>query len=117
MLTGKLTWLPWKVSLGRRWLVRPVSAALQLTYTFGDDYFVALPDGYPDDYYDFPTALRAGVALGGTVARRGRGTFREVGLYWEVVALDAMLLLWARNPETLGPRDVFSLALGIRATL
>jgi hypothetical protein len=115
--TGKLTWQPWELAIDRRWLVRPLAAALQVTYTLGDDYFVTLPSRYRPHYYDFPTALRAGVALGGALARKGSGAFREVGLYFELVALDAMLFLWAKNPEAVGPSDVFSLALGVRFAL
>jgi hypothetical protein len=112
--TGKLTWLPWEVALRPRWHARPVTASLQLTYTLGHEYYLFLPDRYPARYYDFATALRFGFGVGGTVGRRGRGFAREVGGYWELVALDTMLLNWSRNRRALGPEDVFSLALGLR---
>jgi hypothetical protein len=113
--TGKLTWQPWVLHIDRRWLVRPLAAALQVTYTLGDDYFVALP--FRDHYYDVPTALRAGVALGGSLARKGNGAFREVGLYLEVVALDTLLFLWSKNRQALDADDVLSLAIGVRFAL
>lgn len=116
-LTGKLTWLPGALSLGRGWILRPFTLGLQVTYTFGEEFFVTLPGGYPDDYYDVPTALRAGLAVGGTLGRRNGGRLREVSLYWELVALDAMVVAWARNPGALGPAEVFSLALGLRVGL
>jgi hypothetical protein len=116
-LTGKLTWQPWAVPIHGRWFVRPFSAALQVTYTFGGEYFVTSPSKYGPDYWDVPTALRAGVAFGGSVGRKGAGTVRELGLYFELVALDAMLVLWARNTDSLGPADAFSLALGVRLAL
>lgn len=113
-LTGKVTWSPWTVGVGRRWALRPLGLGLQVTYTFGDDFFTEPPARFPGDYYDFPTALRAGVAVGGAFVRRNGGHLREVGVYWEVVALDVMLVAWARNPRALGPEDVLSLALGVR---
>jgi hypothetical protein len=116
-LTGKLTWLPWEVAVGRRWLVRPFSMAVQLTYTFGSDYYLFLPERYPREYYDFATALRAGLAFGGTFGRRTSGALREIAVYWEAVALDAMLVVWYRNTGSLGPQDVFTIALGIRVAL
>jgi hypothetical protein len=112
--TGKLTWLPWELPLGRRWLVRPFSMAVQLTYTLGREYYLWLPERYGPDYYDFQTAVRAGLAFGGTVGRRGGGALREIGVYWELVALDAMLVSWYRNTAALGPTDVFTIALGLR---
>jgi hypothetical protein len=115
--TGKLTWVPWRIPVERRWYVRPLTLGLQVTYTLGDEYFVTVPSRYGPGYYDFPTALRAGIALGGGVGRRLGGAIREVGLYYELVALDAMLFLWARNTRALGPEDVFTLALGVRVGL
>jgi hypothetical protein len=115
--TGKLTWLPWEVPLDRRWLLRPLTLGLQLTYTLGDEYFIDDPSRYGPNYYDVPTALRAGIALGGVVGRRGGGRIRELGVYWELVAIDTMLFSWMRNPDALGPIDVFSLALGVRMSL
>jgi hypothetical protein len=115
--TAKLTWLPWEVDLGRRWFLRPLSTGLQLTYTLGDEYFVTLPSKYGPGYYDHPTALRAGVAFGGALGRKGSGAIRELSVYAELVALDLMLVAWARNRETIGPTDVFSLAIGLRFAL
>jgi hypothetical protein len=114
--TGKLTWLPWHLSVGRRWLVRPLTASLQVTYTLGGDYWLTLPARYRPDYYDVPTAVRAGLGFGAAVGRRGGGKLRELGAYAELVALDTMLFTWARNTEALGPADVFSLAVGVRAS-
>lgn len=116
-VTAKLTWLPWEIDVSRRWFLQPLSTALQVTYTFGDEYFVTLPSRYRPHYYDFPTALRAGVAFGGALGRRGSGRIRELAVYAELVAIDTMLFLWAGNREALGPADVFSLALGVRLAL
>jgi hypothetical protein len=110
-VTAKLTAQPFAVDLGGvEW--RPFALAVQLTYTFGDQYFVEPPSRFPGGYYDFPTALRAGLAIG-SVADVAIGT-RRVGAYVELVALDLMLKAWAENRDTLGPQDVFSVAVGLR---
>jgi hypothetical protein len=114
-VSAKVTWQPLRWER-EGWLLRPLAGA-QLTYTPGDEFFVLLPERYPDDYYQVPTALRAGVVLGGSLSRRVRGTFSELGVFWELVALDVALADWVRNPRTVGPTDVFSLALGLRAAL
>lgn len=115
-VSAKVAWQPLRWER-EGWLLRPLTAGAQLTYTEGDEFFVVLPARYPDDYYPVPTALRAGVALGGTLSRRVRGSFSELGLYWELVALDVALVDWVRNPRTIGPAEVFSLALGLRVAL
>jgi hypothetical protein len=112
-LTAKLAWTPW-ILRDSGWIVRPAYAAAQLTYTFGDRYFVRLPDRYPDEYYHLPTALRGALALGISAGKPVLG-LDELGAYLELVALDAALVAWTRNPTVLGPAEVFSLALGIRA--
>lgn len=112
-VSGKLIFQPFRITRGRL-LLRPLSASVQLTYTPGDEYFIVQPRRYPSGYYDVPTALRAGVALGGGLSRRVRGTFSEVGVYWELVALDVAIVDWVRNPRTIGPGEVFSFAIGAR---
>lgn len=112
-VTGKLTWLPWRASLGRRWSLRPLTASLAVTHTTGDQFWVRLPDRYPPRYYELPSALRASFSIGGTVGR-GVGRLREVGLYWEVVAGDVPLASLIMNRDAVSPRDVFSVALGLR---
>jgi hypothetical protein len=110
-VTAKLTARPFIVEV-RDVAWRPAALGVQLTYTLGDQYFVRPPSRFPGDYYDFPTALRAGLTLG-TAADVALGT-RRVGAYVELVAMDVMLKAWAEN-GTLGPRDVFSVAVGLRA--
>jgi hypothetical protein len=115
-LTLKVGWRPLALSPRPRWRLRPLTSAVQLTYTLDRDHFVRQPGRYPRSYYDVPTAVRAGVAVGASLGRERRGG-GEVAVYAELVALDVMLVAWARNPRTIGPRDVFSLALGLRADL
>jgi hypothetical protein len=112
-LTGKLTYAPSSIDAGARWRVEPVRAALQLTRTFGSQYFTRLPDRYPSGYYEVPTAWHAGVALGGAVAREvAGGDGREVGVYWELVALALRLRDWSENRGALGLTDVVTVAVG-----
>lgn len=113
-LTGKLSFQPWRQRIGQRWLVRPLSGGLQITYTFGSQYFVRAPPQYPSGYWDGPSALRGAVAVGGSAAYLTGRAIREVGVYWELVALDLRMVYWVRNPRTVGPEDVFTLALGVR---
>lgn len=104
-ITGKVTWAPGAIDAGR-WRVHPFTAALQVTYTFGDQYFVV------PRFTFTPTALRSGIGLG-AAASRPVGA-RRAGVYAELVALDVPLVYWLSNRDALGPEDVFSLALGAR---
>jgi hypothetical protein len=115
-LTGKVTWFPWSVALGRGWSARPLSFAAQLTYTFGDRFFVFLPERYGPEYYPLPTALRAGLALG-TAIGRPAGRLEHLGAYAEVVAVDLPLGYLVSNLGTVRASEVLSIALGVRLEL
>ncbi|MGC3996417.1 MAG: hypothetical protein QM767_02335 [Anaeromyxobacter sp.] len=116
LFTGKLTWLPWRVHLGERWLLRPFTAAVALTYTLGGEgFWLRLPDRYERGYYELPTALRATFGLGATLSHRSRSG-RELGLYAELVAGEIPLAYWISN-SVVRAEDVFSLALGLRCSL
>lgn len=108
-VTGKVTLSPWRLEAAR-WRIRPLTAALQLTYTFGEQYFVVPPEPFT------PTALRAGLAFGAAASVPVRGG-RRVGLYAELVALDLGLVYWLSNRSALSAVDVFSVALGVRLDL
>lgn len=113
VLTAKATWLPWRVGVGGGWALRPLTASVALSHTSGDQFWIVLPDRYPRLYYELPSALRGSVSLGGAVGRRA-GRWREVGLYWEVVASDVPLAYWIGNPGAVDAADVLSLAFGVR---
>lgn len=115
-VTGKLTWLPWRVRLGREWTARPLSLAVQLTHTFGDRFFLRLPDRYGPGYYPLPTSLRGSVALGTAVGRPAWG-FDHLGLYAEVVAVDIPFAYLLSNLGTVHASEVLSVALGLRLEL
>lgn len=111
-VTGKLTWLPWTTG-ARGWTFQPLTTAVQLTNTFGEDFFIREPAGFPRGYHMLPTALRAGLAVGGTARAPWRGLGRA-SFYYELVAVDVMLAFWVANRSALDLDDVVSLALGVR---
>ena len=111
-LTSKVTALPLRLRW-RELAIQPLTLSAQLTWTLGSEYWIRQPDRYPDGYYPLPSALRAGVGVGGAVGR-ALGRLEHVALYYEVVALDVMLGHWIGNPGTIGPSDALSLAFGVR---
>lgn len=113
-LSAKVTWSPWVLRFGSGWKVRPVTTGLQVTYLLGGRYFVVQPDRYPRGYYDVPTALHPALSAGAALTVPKRYFEVPVSLYAEVVALGHMLRVWAKNPATIGPEDVFSFAMGAR---
>ncbi|WP_232287448.1 hypothetical protein [Anaeromyxobacter dehalogenans] len=116
-LSAKVTWSPWIVRLGQGWKARPFTVGLQVTYLLGGEYFIVQPSRYPSGYYPVPTALHPGLTLGTSLTVPKRFLDVPVSLYAEGVALGHMLRVWAANPRTLGPADVFSFTAGARVKL
>jgi hypothetical protein len=106
-------WHPFRLDW-REWTFRPLTVGMLLSYTFGDAYFVGLPDRYPDGYYWFKTGLRPALLLGGSAGRPvpALGVRRLEG-YFELVATDYRLLHFLRSPATVRT-GLFSLALGAK---
>jgi hypothetical protein len=111
--TGKITYAPWHLRAGERWRIEPFRPALQLTHTFGSQYFTRSPDRYPSGYYDLPTGWYSGVAVGASLTREDRRRGRELSFYVEQVALTMALRDWWRNRDVIDPSDVVSLAIGV----
>lgn len=112
--TLKITAWPLDLDLGRSWHLRPISAGGFASLTFGDEYFLFLPDRYPDGYYTFSTALRFGAFLGGSIGHRfGHGFLKRANLYWELGITDLELWLYLQNPRALRIVDVLHVAIGV----
>ena len=93
----------------------PAYAGVGVLYTWGDGYFVALPERYPAGYYR-STALQLTAHLGAELdlAMEPRSPFERHGLYLELCALEVFVGRYLRNPESIGVTEVVSLAVGYR---
>jgi hypothetical protein len=62
-LTAKLIQIP----LSNEMVLLPLNFGWFAHHTFGSEYWVTLPDNYPDDYYWWSPGRNAGVFLGGEI--------------------------------------------------
>jgi hypothetical protein len=117
-LTAKLTSLPFKPFQRNQTSFNPLSAGVLINYTFGKQYFGFTPENYPFEYYGFPTSVHAGAFIGGQVNKniKGNRTFRSIGLYYEIVTYDVLLVSYLGNKKSLSIPDILSLGLGIRTS-
>jgi len=114
-LTAKATWFPLKNIEHSGFQLRPLSAGVLVNYTFGKQYFGFTPENYPYDYYKFPTAIHAGVFIGGQVNRqlhKQRG-IKRVGLYYELGTYDVELISYIGNRKALSVSDILNLGIGL----
>ncbi|MCP3169935.1 hypothetical protein [Myxococcus qinghaiensis] len=112
-LTLKGQWHPFHVT-HREWSFRPFTVGAAFSYTFGDDYYLTLPDRYVSGYYWFKTALRPALLLGGSAGRPMPSLgLRHLEGYYELVATDFRIVQFLQNPSTV-KTGLFTLALGAR---
>ncbi|HEY1112735.1 MAG TPA: hypothetical protein VGE66_04215 [Chitinophagaceae bacterium] len=114
-VSSKLTWHMVKKLQAKSFELRPLSAGLLVSYTFGKQYFLFWPENYPYSYYDFPTALHAGVFIGGRVDKPFKNGQR-VGLYYELGSNDREISSYVVNRSSLKLTDILNLAIGIRTS-
>lgn len=115
-VTGKATFYPFKEKKYKGFQWRPLSAGVLASYTFGKQYFLFAPGNYPYNYYGFPTALHAGVFVGGQLSTTfNKKSLRAVGLYYEVGTNDKELVSYFGN-NSLQAKDILNLAIGIKTT-
>lgn len=114
-VSSKLTWHMLKKVERKSWELRPLSAGVLLSYTFGKQYFLFSPKNYPYSYYDFPTAMHAGVFVGGRVDRVGKNG-RKVGLYYELGSNDREITSYLNNRSSIKLPEILNLALGVKTT-
>lgn len=117
IVTGaiKVAYVPFRpVSVGIfAW--RPLRTGLQVSYTFGDNFFATQPeDKYPKEYYQFSTAIHYAYFLGGEIDFTGIRALERFGIYYEAAALGEYIVAYAVNPKYLNPAKIFNLGLGIR---
>ena len=112
-LTLKGQWHPFRVEW-RGWTLRPLTVGMLFSYTFGEAYFVRLPDRYPDGYYWFRTGLRPALLLGGGMGRPVPALgLKHLEGYFELVATDYRVVHFLQDPATV-ETGLFSLALGAK---
>ncbi|PKV67092.1 hypothetical protein [Pontibacter ramchanderi] len=97
---------------------QPLRTGLQLSYTFGEQYFIVEPrEKYEKGYYGFPTALHLYLHLGGQVDFARVGELQRFAVYYEVNTSAEYLISYIQNPKYLGLGKIFNLALGVRVKL
>ncbi len=116
--TLKNTWIPFRsIEAGKGFTFDWFTVGIPVTYTFGDQFFFLAPkDQYPARYYDYSSALRLGLFVGGRADYKipNAGYFNSVGVYYELGTYDLLLHNYIFNFGTTRFVDIFNLAIGVK---
>ncbi|MFC6996638.1 hypothetical protein [Rufibacter roseus] len=98
---------------------QPLSMGMQISYTFGSDYFASerFLARYPNRYYRFSTAFRYYLFAGGQVNFARVEKLRKFRGYYEVGTMGEYLISYIQNPSYLSPGKIFNLSLGVKMRL
>jgi hypothetical protein len=90
--------------------ISPFHMGITAIYGFDDDFYVVLPERYPDRYYP-PTALHVAANLGMEFQYLRHGVFIELS------ASDTGIEAYVNNPDHFTLGDITTLALGYKLFL
>jgi hypothetical protein len=110
-LSGK----PFRIELNNKLEYYPLNIGIFLHHTFGSEYYITLPDHYPEDYYWWSPGRTGGLFLEGQLNYQFKEpdhVFSEIGFYYRIVTRGVYLTSKISN-TSIPIEDIFSLGLGI----
>jgi len=87
--------------------VQWLNLGMWTNYTFGEQYFVKLPDHYPNNYYLIRPGLNIGAFAGSEIR------YKQVGAYYEIGTTEKHLIHFFKNIKAISPTYIFNTAIGI----
>jgi hypothetical protein len=118
-LVLKSTFSLYQKQLHDQWRIVPITFGLFLNYSFGDQFYIFLPESYPDGYFFFSTGLRYHLFAGAAAARTlssPMGIIKTVGGYLEINTNDLYLMSYARNTRHFYFYEILRLGIGIKTS-
>jgi len=110
-LTGK----PLRFNPTNKTAYYPLNIGIFIHHTFGSEYFIVLPDHYPEDYYWWAPGRTGGLFVEGLFKYKfnaSRKMFSETGIYYRVVTRGIYLTSKFSN-ASVPLEDILSFSLGI----
>ena len=117
--TVKEIYIPFRPMGTTRIKVDPFTIGIYFNYTLGKQFFLvaSAKQQYPERYYDYSSALRTGLFVGGRIQRKTKCVgLDRIGFYYELGTYDLAVHNYIFNINKSGYRfnELFSLALGIK---
>lgn len=116
-MTLKQNFIPWRVDLGKNWMLEPLECGIYLNSVFGEEFWNKQPKKYPKSYYWFSTKIRPNIFIGQRITKKiphnERHFIKSCTFFYELSSPEVYLMEWYNN-SYLKLSDVFSLSLGIK---
>lgn len=103
----------WCIAENWNWVF--VYGGVGVLFTFGDGFFLSVPDRYPDERYYRKTGRRGFFVLGSELqVRQSLRSTLSHALFYEITALDQYIGAWGRNVGTIPFHSMFASSFGYR---
>lgn len=117
-ITYKLTYLPFKLKIGRSMEWLPVNPTVFASYNIGKDYSLQPSyKKYDQDYYWWSPALRFHAGINTAVKLTNENCRNKAIIYLEANTNDRYITSWWDNTSVLNVSDIFFLGAGIKVML
>lgn len=83
-----------------------LNTGLWFNYSFGDQYFLGLPDYYDKGYYYFPTALNMGLFVGSEIQ------YKKWGFYYEIGTTEKHVINYVKSIRAIKFHQLWNIGLG-----
>ena len=115
--TLKQTYKPFRVSLGEKFELEPLTAGFYINKVFGQYFWQRLPDRYPKGYYFWALNTRFNVFLGEAITFRFSKYLSgdTLSLFYEFNTND-LYIISAINNDYLNIMDIINLSFGVKFT-
>lgn len=117
-LTSKFTYSSWNKKISKKYTWEPFQFGLGINYSFGPQFFTALPKHYPDGYYFWTTSFRLIPFISTAVSKPVSDKYAFTGIkkvkgYLEAGTHDLAILSVVTN-KSINPWNILSLAVGTK---
>lgn len=117
IIAVKLFYTPKVVQVFERVVINPADVGLMVSYHFGDNFKLNVPNYFSDDnYYWWHTAMRIHLAIESSASLDlgSEGIFRALTAYLEFNTNDLYVVSFVNNPRSLALHELVKLGAGLR---
>lgn len=115
-LTLREIYNPWKLNLGKRWSVKPLSVNLSMNSILHHDFWMSEPERYPHGYYGFSSRLRFQLGIGQRftfeIPENKRFMHSRISVYYEISTTDLYIRQKSIN-SSIPLKDIIALGIGV----
>jgi hypothetical protein len=111
--TVRMIYNPFTIRITPSVSITPLTVSGFVTYHFGEEFYIKLPQQYYSEYYKWSSAIRYHAGFGSILSYHGKNSGHGFAFYYELNTNDLYVKSLRAN-STLSIYDILSLGIGIK---